>query len=128
MPILAENKKRYPPDWKAISSAVKERAGWRCECTGECGRREEHAGADRRCPNTHGEIALGFTWRVRLTTAHLDHQPENCETANLRAMCECCHLAYDRDHHAETARFRRRAGKATADLFDETQAATSQNE
>jgi hypothetical protein len=58
---------------------------------------------------------------VRLTTAHLDHQPENCDPSTLRAMCECCHLSYDRDHHAETAYIRRRAGKAAADLFiDET--------
>ena len=48
-----------------------------------------------------------------LTVAHLDHQPENCDDANLKAMCQRCHLAYDREHHAET----RRSRKAMGDLF-----------
>ena len=38
-----------------------------------------------------------------LTTAHLDHTPENCAESNLRAMCQNCHLAYDADEHASTA-------------------------
>ncbi|PAM99602.1 hypothetical protein CJI59_22145 [Streptomyces sp. Alain-F2R5] len=32
MPIRPENRHRYPPDWPQISLAIKERAGWRCEC------------------------------------------------------------------------------------------------
>jgi hypothetical protein len=118
VPILAENRKRYPPDWKKISRAVKERAGWRCACTGECGRQQEHSAPDKRCPNAHGQPALGFGWLVRLTTAHLDHTPENCADENLRAMCEVCHLAYDREHHAQTAARRKREGRALADLLD----------
>jgi hypothetical protein len=31
MPIKPENLKLYPPDWKAISLAAKELAGWRCQ-------------------------------------------------------------------------------------------------
>ena len=57
---------------------------------------------------------------VVLTTAHLDHTPENCDPANLRAMCQGCHLHYDRDHHARTTR-RQRAIAETAQmapLFD----------
>jgi hypothetical protein len=42
--------------------------------------------------------------RSVLTVAHLDHAPENCDPANLRAMCQRCHLRYDRHHHANTAR------------------------
>jgi hypothetical protein len=42
--------------------------------------------------------------KVILTTAHLDHRPENCDDDNLLAMCQGCHLHYDRDHHAETRR------------------------
>jgi hypothetical protein len=37
-----------------------------------------------------------------LTTAHLDHTPENCHPENLRAMCNGCHLHYDKDHHRQT--------------------------
>jgi len=39
---------------------------------------------------------------VVLTVAHLDHTPENCDEANLKAMCQRCHLAYDGPHHAQT--------------------------
>jgi len=34
MPIKPENLKLYPADWKAISQAAKERAGWKCQHPG----------------------------------------------------------------------------------------------
>lgn len=102
MPIRAENKHRYPPDWRDISTAIKDRAGWRCECNGECGRPAEHLDADGRCVNRHGHPAVGTGSRVVLTTAHLNHTPEDCDPANLKAMCQGCHLHYDRDHHTQT--------------------------
>jgi len=74
------------------------RAGGRCECEGECGRGTH----DGRCPNLHGEPAYGTGSKVVLTTAHLDHTPENCDDDNLKAMCQGCHLHYDRDHHKES--------------------------
>lgn len=98
-PIRPENRDRYPGNWPEISLGIRrDRAGWRCECVGECGR-GTHEG---RCPNRHGEAAYGTGSDVVLTTAHLDHQPENCDDANLRAMCQGCHLHYDKEHHAET--------------------------
>ena len=113
MPIRPENLKRYPVDWKAVSLAIKERAGWRCECEGECGRGTH----DGRCPNLHGEPAYGTGSKVVLTTAHLDHTPENCGAENLKAMCQGCHLHYDKEHHAQTA-YRTRMNKAgVADMF-----------
>ncbi|WP_028477932.1 hypothetical protein [Nocardia sp. CNY236] len=105
MPIRPENRRRYPVNWIAISTGIKDRAGWRCECSGECGR-GTHEG---RCPNVHGGWAYGTGSRVILTTAHLDHVPENCDPANLRAMCQGCHLHYDREHHAETRARRKHA-------------------
>lgn len=100
-PVRPENRARYPKDWREISRAIKEdRAHLRCECEGECGR-GTHEG---RCPNRHGQPAYGTLSKVVLTTAHLDHQPENCDPANLRAMCQGCHLQYDSEHHAETAK------------------------
>jgi hypothetical protein len=100
MPIRPENLHRYPPDWPEISHRIRfDRAGGRCECVGECGR-GTHPG---RCPNRHGGRACGTGSRVVLTTAHRDHTPENCAEDNLTAMCQGCHLHYDRDHHAETA-------------------------
>lgn len=84
----------YPPDWEQISLAVKEAAGWRCE----------NCGAERGKPHP----ITGS--RVVLTTAHLDHAPANCARENLRALCQRCHLAYDRPlhirHAAETRRRR----------------------
>lgn len=110
MPIRPENRGRYPDDWAQISLAVKQAAGWRCECRGECGR-GTHAG---RCPNRHGEPAYGTGSRVVLTTAHLDHTPEHCDRANLRAFCQGCHLHYDRDHHQQTAAATRAAALVAA--------------
>lgn len=96
-----------------------------CECRGECG--HDHA-AERaaigdipgpelvRCAAPNG-VANPITGsKVVLTVAHLDHQPENCADENLKAMCQRCHLAYDRGHHRET----RRARKAIRDLFPPT--------
>lgn len=113
MPIRPENRARYPANWKAISLAIRRRAIWRCECEGECGR--AHVG---RCTAVDGGLTVNET-RVVLTVAHLDHQPENCSPANLRAMCQACHLSYDREHHAQTAYRTRREGKALGDLIED---------
>lgn len=99
MPIRPENRPRYGEDWPAFSDSIRfGRAGGRCECEGECGR-GTHVG---RCPNMHGAIAYGTEeTRVVLTVAHLCHTPE-CR-AHVKAMCQGCHLHYDKAHHAETA-------------------------
>ncbi len=98
MPIHAEDQRRYPVNWKAISNRIRfERAGGRCECEGGCGLHE-----GRRCGETHGQPARFANGLIVLTVAHLDHTPENCADENLRAMCQRCHLRYDREHHAES--------------------------
>jgi hypothetical protein len=53
-----------------------------------------------------------------LTAAHLDHTPEHCDLDNLRHWCQRCHLTYDAQHHAQTARETRRARLAIGDLFE----------
>jgi hypothetical protein len=55
---------------------------------------------------------------IVLTIAHLDHTPENCDPANLRACCQRCHLAHDRDQHRQSAYATRRQHHALGDLFD----------
>lgn len=56
-----------------------------------------------RCPNEHGKPSRWNSLTVVvLTTAHLNHTPEDCADGNLRAMCQSCHLNYDRAHHAAT--------------------------
>jgi hypothetical protein len=123
-PIRPENRDRYPADWATIRDRILTRASVfqfaghtpRCECVGECGR-GTHEG---RCPNMQGGAAYGTGSRVVLTIAHLDHMPENNDPGNLRAMCQGCHLHYDREHHAETrARTSREAREAAGQLsFD----------
>jgi len=123
MPIRPENRGRYPDDWPEISRRIRlDRAGGRCECTGECGRHRNGRGlaitydgpdtAPARCMNWQGGAAWGSGSPVVLTVAHLDHTPENCDVDNLRAMCQGCHLHYDREHHAETRQATRRAALA----------------
>ena len=114
MPIRPENRGRYPADWKTISTERKDAAGWRCECVGECGR-GTHEG---RCSNRHSAPAYGTGSTVVLTTAHLNHTPEDCRPENLRAMCQGCHLHYDREHHAQTRRRTRESERGEMPLFD----------
>lgn len=102
MPIRPENRLRYPADWPAISWVIRWiRALGRCECRGEC---ENAYWWKDRCDAINGQPHPRTGSTVVLTVAHLDHTPENCHPANLRAMCQGCHLRYDRDHHAETRR------------------------
>lgn len=116
MPIRPENRIRYPADWRQISNRIRfERAAGRCECVGECG--QDH---DGRCSAVHGQPHPVTGSKVVLTTAHRDHQPENCADGNLFAGCQACHLRYDADHHranaARTREARRTAGMEP--LFD----------
>ena len=113
MPIRPENRARYPRDWPAIAARIRDRACGRCECVGECGR-GTHEG---RCPNLHGHPAYGSGSKVVLTTAHMDHVPENCGDDNLRSMCQGCHLHYDREIHAQTRWRTSREGRVVRDIF-----------
>jgi 5-methylcytosine-specific restriction endonuclease McrA len=79
MPVRPENRGRYPKDWKAMSFAIKAAVGWRCEW----------------CPAQHGKPHPITGSMVVLTIAHLDHTPENCDRANLKALCQKCHNTYD---------------------------------
>lgn len=102
MPIRRENRSRYPANWKAISTSIRERAGNRCEqCGAENGQPHPQTGS-----------------RVVLTVAHLDHMPEHCDPANLRAWCQRCHNRYDAPMRRAGIQERARAGLATDDLFE----------
>ncbi len=142
MPIRPEDRDRYPDDWKAISARIRfERAANLCECRGECG--DDH---DGRCAAPNGQYIARLrsnparfllqydnptcmddgecapAIKVVLTVAHLDHTPENCDDANLLAMCQRCHLRMDRDHHARTRRRTRDAKSGQGGLFPEPEA------
>lgn len=93
MPIRPENKARYPKNWKTeIRPSILERANNRCEF---CGRQNHTWFFNEKTKKMV---------RVVLTVAHLDHQPENCDPSNLRALCQSCHNQYDAAHRAETRR------------------------
>ena len=85
MPILKENKNRYPKNWKEIRKSILERAQNRCE----------FCGIENYAVRENGS-------KVVLTIAHLDHTPENCDPENLRALCQRCHNRYDAQHRSET--------------------------
>ena len=89
MPILPENKKRYPPNWLEIRNQILDRAKHKCEFCGI----ENYAIRDNGS-------------RVVLTVAHLDHTPEHNEPTNLRALCQKCHNTYDAPHRAENRKRR----------------------
>lgn len=103
MPIKPENRARYPTDWREIVERVRERSGDRCEGS--------PAYPDCRARNREPHPVTGSM--VVLTTAHLDHTPENCAMENLRHMCQRCHLTYDAKHHAESAYMTRRCERTT---------------
>jgi 5-methylcytosine-specific restriction endonuclease McrA len=81
MPIRAENKTRYPKDWKLRSLFVRvHRARNRCEW----------------CGAKNGEPHPITGSKVVLTTAHVfDHRPEAASLLNLAALCQRCHNRHD---------------------------------
>ena len=102
MPIKPENKVRYPKNWKQISEDIRfNRAKNKCE---KCG-----------CENHKPHPITGS--KVILTVAHLDHMPENCDYANLMAMCQKCHNAYDREHRNETRKATKEKATGQTKIF-----------
>lgn len=121
MPIRPENKKRYPKDWLAIRAHILRRANrpvlsglWpHCEWCGV----PNHEWIERTADGwTLSVPDLGGTFVV-LTVAHLDHTPENCADENLRALCQRCHNRYDAPMRAAGIKARRKADRASGDLF-----------
>ncbi|HEY3281563.1 MAG TPA: HNH endonuclease [Armatimonadota bacterium] len=105
----------YPPEWRAIALAVKQAADWTCR---ECGRVCRRAGEPYvdwilRVDNWE---ALEHPRRFVLTVAHLDHDPSNNVSSNLRALCSVCHLRHDAGHHALSASHTRAVKRAAGTL------------
>lgn len=150
MPIKAENRARYPKDWPEISQSIRLRADHRCEF---CRVPDQELGGRSPAGVWHkakplGENLLRLEWpregthawcagydlaqlrivRIVLTVAHLDHQPENCDPANLKALCQRCHNLYDAPHRRKNAAATNRAKKAAGDLFDTNHPAAPSSE
>lgn len=108
MPIRPENRARYPKDWKQISLSIRSQAGWRCEGSPAF----PDCRAEQGCahPVTGGVVVL--------TVAHLDHQPENCASENLKAWCQRCHNVYDMPMRRAGIALRARLAAEQKDLFE----------
>jgi hypothetical protein len=52
--------------------------------------------------------------KVVLTIAHLDRNPGNNDVERLRALCQFCHLRYDRHEHGKNAAATRRRKRLDA--------------
>jgi ribosomal protein S14 len=137
VPIRPENRARYPKNWPEISRRIRfDRAKGKCE---QCGAPHGQVIFRSACGAFYmldngatyhaddgtflgwkkaSELPAGRFVRVILTTAHLDHTPENCADENLKALCQLHHLRLDKDLHAASTRRTVRAKKASGDLFE----------
>ena len=110
MPIKPENKHLYPKNWKQIRQSILERANNKCEFCGVENYAEGYRDEDGKFVISEGmqqetDALDGYKIiKIVLTIAHLDHNPQNCNPENLRALCQKCHLNYDIEHHRETRR------------------------
>lgn len=106
------NRKLYPLDWAEIAHRKKTEAGWKCQ---ECGAPHGelvcwHASEPGRYLLVEGVDLdlLGPVWRrpavrVQLGVAHLDQNPGNNDSSNLKVLCRGCHLRYDAPYHSAKA-------------------------
>jgi hypothetical protein len=112
------HRERYPAHWDILSASIRsERAGNRCECTGECGLHRTHPGP-RRCTERNREPAQWAKGRIILTVAHLCACDPLCaDPAHLLALCQRCHLRLDSTLHAQHAAETRRARREMSGQF-----------
>ena len=128
--------KQYPANWKTeIRPAILKRAENCCEF---CGAKNYSKGV-RQFDGTFTEIPIEPTrmlndeqmwlqefWAnmngfkvitIVLTIAHLDHDIANNDYNNLKALCQKCHLNYDKEHHSKNSRATRNFKKGLQELF-----------
>ena len=99
----------YPDNWEELALSIKTEANW---CCTECGRpcrqpgespedaiarieRSNHPKVSELWDVVEDAEPVARLGRFTLTVAHLDHEPENCDLTNLRALCAPCHGTYD---------------------------------
>lgn len=131
MPIRPELRKFYGKEWQTIiRPRILARAKNRCEqcrVPNAVGHRIIHRGpegmwrltdAGASWHRNHGGLTtfeplwtLTHTVRIVLTVAHLNHVAGEDRDDNLKALCQWCHLNYDRLHHKETRCTRKDAAR-----------------
>jgi len=135
MPIRPSLRWFYPVDWPQLSRAIRfGRAQGRCETCRrphaeqvaclpdgrwlDAGAAQWRDGRGRRCPlPSPVDLAAQRTTRVILAAAHLDHDPTNNRSGNLRCLCQRCHMLHDRPHHLAQRWITYRRRWASGDLF-----------
>jgi hypothetical protein len=95
--VRPETRDAYGPDWAAFARGLKDAAGWRCQCRGECG----SAVCSPQCLHVHGQPMRNGKVAV-MTVAHLGGDPSTRHDCVV--WCAACHLRFDRRQHAETRR------------------------
>lgn len=127
MPIRPELRHFYTgPQWDSTRDRILLRA---CNCCEQCGKPNGetvmtvsggycfmawtpyplNAAPNAPWRNCFGQIIAGVATsflprliRVVLTIAHLNHVAGDDRDENLKALCQWCHLNYDKLHHRET--------------------------
>lgn len=83
---------KYPSNWLSeIRPAILKRADNKCELCGISNY------AIRSSPARPGRKT-----KIVLTIAHLDHNKDNNDHCNLSALCQKCHLDWDKEQHKES--------------------------
>lgn len=121
--------KKYPSNWKTeIVPTIKARENNRCAFCGvknySVGYRKGDEFIPTRGNEYHDKAGNGeLTYKearelvkhcneccednlivIVLTVAHLDHDVTNNELSNLKALCQKCHLDYDKEYHRNNRR------------------------
>lgn len=114
----------YHPDWRSISRQIKDQADWVCEFCGAA-----HGAAFVRMDFGDGPVRVFIARddqrelcerasvpikRIVLTVAHLNHETQDNDPCNLRALCQACHNRWDAPHRAKNAAQTRRRRRIAA--------------
>ena len=116
--------KKYDPSWKTvIRPAILERANNCCEfcrvkngeeiLRGHYSGKEVYQLMDGAIFDASNSEYIGSDYigevhptnkvvKIVLTIAHLDHNVENNDYENLKALCQKCHLNWDKEHHKKS--------------------------
>jgi hypothetical protein len=126
LPIKPELRKFYGRQWAdEIRPAILRRAGNRCEQCRVWNNVEVFRGEEGmwRVSGPHapwhlndGRLTMDKPMdehrvRIVLTIAHLNHISGDDRPENLKALCQWCHLDFDKAHHAESRAIRKDASR-----------------
>jgi hypothetical protein len=118
MPI---NYKEYPSNWKTeIRPTILERAGHKCEFCGvknysyiyRFGKRKEEWIYSSDCDSPYEKKII----KVSLAIAHLDTNDKSDNIDRLVALCQKCHINYDKGQQAKNRKYGRLHSKVNLKL------------